>query len=149
MKKGILILISILFISCGRDQTKEDNPSEVKQRQDVVENDTAGIPDVLVVEKPSKNEQISSPLKIKDRVRGSWYFEGVFPLEVISENGKVLVESYAKAQGDWMTSGYVPFSAEVKFDAGDSKKGLLILMRSNASGLPENDRSYRLPVYFK
>ncbi|MGB7842382.1 MAG: Gmad2 immunoglobulin-like domain-containing protein [Salinimicrobium sp.] len=83
------------------------------------------------------------------RARGSWFFEADFPLEIVNENGKVLAKSYATAQGNWMTNKFVPFSAEVEFEAAGAVKGSLILRRANASGLPENDRSYRLPVSFK
>lgn len=149
MRNLYFISFLMLFNSCGRDQKKQVIPAEVKQEQEVAENDTAGIPDLLIVDQPSKNAEISSPIRITGKARGSWFFEADFPLEIVNESGKVLVKSYATAQGNWMTDKFVPFSAEVEFEAAGAEKGSLILRRANASGLPENNRSYRLPVTFK
>lgn len=149
MKNIIYLFVLFLLFSCGNNQEKSRENASEAERPTEVEKDTTGIPDLLIVEQPSKNEEISSPLMIKGKARGSWYFEGQFPVELVSGDGKLLAKGSAKAEGEWMTSDFVPFSAEVEFQAAGAKQGALILRRSNASGLPENDRSYRLPVYFK
>ncbi|MGB7786361.1 MAG: Gmad2 immunoglobulin-like domain-containing protein [Salinimicrobium sp.] len=150
MKNYFFLLLLIFLSSCG-NENKNSAPAEVpvKVERNEGKKDITGIVDLLLIEQPSKNDKISSPLKIEGRARGSWYFEGQFPVELVAEDGKILAKTSAKAEGDWMTEGFVPFSAEVEFEAAGYEEGKLILRRSNASGLPENDRSYRLPVYFK
>ena len=149
MRKLILLLIFGVLTSCGNDQSRNVNSTEVKQESQNLERDTAGISGDLVIYQPSKNAKISSPLEIRGKARGSWYFEGQFPFELVTQDNKIIVQGTAKADADWMTEEFVPFSAEVKFETGDSEEGSLIFRRSNPSGLPENDKFYRLPVYFK
>jgi len=147
----ILYLLLILFLvsSCGNRKEEKnavDDPAEIVNPS---EEELLGIPDLLLIEQPSKNAEITSPLKITGKARGSWYFEADFPIEIVNEEGRVLAETYATARGNWMTQEFVPFTAEVEFDIKGSEKGSIIFRRANASGLPENDRSYRLPVSFK
>lgn len=150
MKKILVLLaISTLLFACGNDQKQQNSQPEVAAEKPAAAQDTTGIPDLLVISSPAKNAKISSPFEIKGKARGSWFFEGQFPFELVDEKGKIIAQGSAKAEGEWMTQEFVPFSAEVEFDAGSSEKGSLILRRSNASGLPENDKAYRLPVYFK
>ncbi|MGB7842381.1 MAG: hypothetical protein WBL21_06300 [Salinimicrobium sp.] len=47
MRNLYLIAFLLLFNSCGRDQKKQGIPAEVKQELEVVERDTAGIPELL------------------------------------------------------------------------------------------------------
>lgn len=105
--------------------------------------------DLVQIEQPLPNIEISSPLKIKGKAKGYWYFEGQAPVKLVDKDGKILAESSVKAQGNWMTEDFVPFSGELKFsNAPDDERGYLVFMRSNASGKPENDMEYRLPVLF-
>ena len=73
----------------------------------------------------------------------------------MDENGNILKESFATAQGDpadggvnWMTEDFVPFKAEIEFKAPSGKKGALILEKDNPSGLSEYDDALRVPVRF-
>jgi hypothetical protein len=107
------------------------------------------IGDLLKIEKPLPNMDISSPLKVEGEARGQWYFEGDFPVVLEDRNGKILARGVAEAQGRWMTSDFVPFELTLTYDdAPDDERGYLVFQRSNASGLPEHDRSFRLPVLF-
>jgi spore germination protein GerM len=47
-----------------------------------------------------------------------------------------------------MTTDFVPFSARLKFNAGDSKTGFIVLQRDNPSSLTENNYSIKVPVTF-
>ncbi len=105
--------------------------------------------DAIKVGHPEKGEIISSPLKIKGKARGNWYFEGDFPLELKDMSGNTLVKTYASAKGEWMTEDYVPFETTLTFDVADANNGYLILHNANASGLPEHDRSITIPVKFE
>lgn len=104
--------------------------------------------DVLRVTAPEENAVVSSPVLVEGEARGQWYFEATFPVLLEDADGNVLVESYATADGDWMTEDYVPFSAELEGDIPDDGEGVLVLKKSNASGLPEHDDELRIPVQF-
>jgi len=100
--------------------------------------------------------KIESPLTIKGAVSGSWYFEGSFPVVLTDWDGRIIAETNAEAQEDWMTEDFVPFEINLKFDkpyeegASDfMKKGNLIFEKANASGKPENSDAYEIRVEFK
>ena len=104
--------------------------------------------DLIRLEHPLPNLDVTSPLKIKGKARGEWYFEASFPVSLYDARDSLLAEGGATAQENWMTEEFVPFTAELTFNAPDDERGKLVLHRSNMSGLPENDRSLSIPVIF-
>ncbi len=107
-----------------------------------------GKEDLIVAISPTPNQVVTSPLTITGRARGNWYFEASFPIELIDANGKQLAITPATAQGDWMTTEFVPFSAMLTFLKPTTATGTLILHKDNPSGLPEHDNELRVPVHF-
>lgn len=104
---------------------------------------------------PAPLSVVGSPLSIAGTARGSWYFEASFPIVLTNWDGLIIAEGIATAQGDWMTTNFVPFTASLDFEnpyhLGDSdfmKNGSLILQRDNPSGLPENDNALEIPIRF-
>ena len=93
------------------------------------------------------NQLVTSPLTITGEAAG-WYFEASFPVELVDANGKRLAAGPAQAQGDWMTSAFVPFKATLAFATPTTATGTLILRNDNPSGLKENERELRIPVRF-
>lgn len=110
--------------------------------------DREPIENLLRVEQPLPNNDVSSPLQISGEARGYWYFEADFPVRLETYDGAILARGVAEAEGDWMTESFVPFRTELRFDAPDDERGYLVFERANPSGRPENDRSFRLPVLF-
>ena len=110
--------------------------------------DQEPIGNLIRVERPLPNNGVSSPLRISGQARGYWYFEADFPVRLETYDGETLARGLAEAQGDWMTESFVPFRAELSFDAPDDERGYLVFERANPSGRPENERSFRLPVLF-
>lgn len=104
--------------------------------------------DLIRVTHPAENEKITSPVKIKGEARGYWFFEGDAPMEIMNNSNMVLGRGAITAEGDWMTEEFVPFTATVDYDATGAEEGYIVFRRSNASGKPEHDRSYRLKVRF-
>ena len=104
--------------------------------------------DEIRIEAPRPNQTISSPLRIAGRARGSWYFEADFPVELVDGNDKSLVISYAQAQGEWMTSEFVPFEGKIIFQKPTTQSGTFIIRNANPSGLAENQKELRVPVKF-
>jgi hypothetical protein len=103
----------------------------------------------IKVDTPVSFEKIQSPLVVRGEARGTWYFEASFPVKLVDGNGKVLIQTHAQANGEWMTTEFVPFEVTLTFPVPETETGTLILERDNPSGLPENDASIRIPVVFK
>ncbi len=108
-----------------------------------------GISGFIRVEQPLPNEDIQSPLTIKGQARGYWYFEGSFPVTLMDKDGKTLATGIAEARGKWMTEDFVPFQLTLEYDSPGDERGHLIFQKANPSGMPENDREFRLPVIFQ
>lgn len=116
--------------------------------------------DLITVYSPSPGEIITSPLVVRGEARGNWYFEATFPVILTNWDGLIIAEGYAEAilnpddpNSTWMTEEYVPFEAQLEFDNPSweeefSKRGSLILQKSNPSDLPENDDSFEFEVRF-
>ena len=103
---------------------------------------------LIQITSPRPNSIIKSPLVIKGKARGTWYFEASFPVKLLDENGKEIAAHYAQAQDEWMTENFVPFESRIEFTAMAGTKGTLILQKDNPSGLPEYDDELRIPVIF-
>lgn len=104
--------------------------------------------DLVYVEGPLPGTQVKSPLVVSGRARGNWYFEASFPVKLLDGNGNVLALAPAQAQGDWMTTNYVPFSVTLTFPTPVTATGTLILQKDNPSGEPQNDDFVSIPVTF-
>ncbi|MDD3548559.1 MAG: Gmad2 immunoglobulin-like domain-containing protein [Candidatus Pacebacteria bacterium] len=104
--------------------------------------------DLIRVFSPQANEKISSPLLIKGETRGFWFFEATFPVKLLDDKGNTIAQDYAQAKGDWMTEDFVPFEAELVFEAPTTQKGWLVLEKDNPSDLSENADELRIPVIF-
>lgn len=104
--------------------------------------------DVVRLTIPVPGQVVHSPLILEGFARGTWFFEGSFPIKIIDDNGIVLGTHYAEAQSNWMTEDFVPFKATLTFDASFTMNGTLILEKDNPSGLPANDDERRIPIAF-
>lgn len=115
---------------------------------EVIDNEQ-NTPDLITVSNPRANQIVSSPLTVSGQARGNWYFEASFPVYLYDATGKQLAVGVAQAQGEWMTENFVPFSVSLTFAQPTTATGELVLEKSNASGLPENDDELRIPVRFR
>jgi hypothetical protein len=105
---------------------------------------------VLRVTSPSLDVPITSPLEVTGEARGTWFFEGSFPVFLTNWDGLIIAEGYATAQGEWMTEEFVPFTASLSFEKPEyGANGTLILKKDNPSGLPEYDDAVEFPVLFE
>ncbi len=112
--------------------------------------------DLIIVDSPKENDSVSSPLVVKGKARGNWYFEASFPIQLTKLDGTVLVQAPAQAQGDWMTTEFVPFEVTLKFTKDQipniqcirapCNNAVLVLKKDNPSGLPENEDSISIPI---
>ena len=103
----------------------------------------------IVLESPVLDSEVSSPLTVRGRARGSWFFEGDFPVLLQDTDGNTLARTVASAEGQWMTSEFVPFSAVLTFESPRRRAGRLILVKDNPSDRSELDDMLVVPLFFR
>ncbi len=104
----------------------------------------------IIVDSPAPGDLVSSPLRVHGRARGTWFFEGDFPLLLKDAAGRVIAEKYATAKGEWMTEDFVPFEGTLEFKKpSSSDRGTLIFKKDNPTGRPEHDDALEFPVCFR
>ena len=147
MKKiaiGAGALLIIIIVGIFTDLSQEDVvvPSDVQAHIESKQ-------ELIIVSDPAPLEEIASPLTVTGAARGYWFFEANFPVVLTDWDGKIIAEGYATADSDWMTEDFVPFTATITFTAPtDNPRGILILQKANASGLPEHDDALEIPIRF-
>lgn len=168
----IIAALSLRFLSGPEDAWLCQNGRWVKHGQPSAPKPTAacGLPvgfsisitmtqseqSEIEVFSPKANELVSSPLVVNGRVRGNWFFEASFPVILQDMQGKVLAQTPAQAQGDWMTTEFVPFEATLVFSPevipriqcikAPCINASLVLKKDNPSGLPQYDKEIRIPI---
>lgn len=105
---------------------------------------------LIILKSPLPGAIISSPLTIKGQARGTWFFEGDFPIILEDGQGKNIAVSYATAKGEWMTTDFVGFEGLIQFkNQLSGQRGTLILKKDNPTGLVKFDDALEIPVKFK
>jgi len=106
--------------------------------------------DFILLDSPLPGATISSPLKVKGKARGVWFFEGDFPVILLNAQGKKIAASYASAKGEWMTENFVGFEGIITFKSILSgQRGTLILQKDNPTDSAQFDDELKIPVYFE
>ncbi|MEK7194628.1 MAG: Gmad2 immunoglobulin-like domain-containing protein [Patescibacteria group bacterium] len=103
----------------------------------------------ITVALPASGGLVSSPITLSGKALGSWYFEASAPVFVYDSNGKILGQSYITAQGDWMTTEFVPFTGTITFEKSDTKEGIVVFKNDNPSGDESRSKQYVVPVSFR
>jgi len=105
--------------------------------------------DLIRVDNISPDDLVSSPLKITGEARGTWFFEGSFPIRIYDKDDNELGVAVAQAKAGWMTTEFVPFEAVLRFDNHTAwGKGNLVFEKDNPSDMREYDDSLEIPVDF-
>lgn len=119
--------------------------------------------DLLEITLPRTDENSSVPVcylqspkttcKIAGRARGTWFFEASFPVKLLNPAGELIATEIMQADGDWMTTDFVPFNGEITFEvAGDQRLDMvgmysLIFQKDNPSGESTFDDQFILPIF--
>jgi len=138
-----------IVLERGEEQSKETMyiRNGVVVPEQVVEKE-----DIIRVAAPLPGTTVSTPVQVSGVARGTWFFEGSFPLIVTNWDGLIIGEGYATAQDEWMTEDFVPFSGEVSFSLPTDtpyKRGVLIFKKDNPSDMRELDDALELPIMFE
>ncbi len=142
-----MFCLSILLSACGTP-AKDESPESVSSSSLSSSGLLAAEHSSLRSIEPAPNALVTSPLTVRGEARGTWYFEASFPVRLLDSNNQELATVPAQAQGEWMTTDFVPFEANLTFTTSTST-GTLVLEKDNPSGLPENADELRIPVRFK
>lgn len=103
----------------------------------------------VAVEIPAPGAVIESPLEIRGRARGSWFFEGDFPILLKDADGDIIARSFVTAADEWMTTDFVAFSGSLSFTKPTpGSRGTLVFVKDNPSDQAELDDSTAIPVFF-
>lgn len=106
----------------------------------------------LIVNTPKAYALVASPLIVSGYVDGKNRWTGfeaqVGVVQLLDGNGKLLATGILTATDeDWMKFP-INFSTTLTFSTPTTSHGTLVFRNENASGLPEYDREFRLPVKF-
>ncbi len=101
----------------------------------------------VIIESPEVNALVMSPLLVRGKARGFWFLEASLPVQLRDANNNVIMTVPATANGEWMTTDYVEFTATLRFTT-TATSGFLVIKKDNPSGLPENDAEVKIPVNF-
>ena len=114
----------------------------------------ASLDDLIVLDSPLPGAEVTSPITLTGKARGTWYFEASFPIDIVDWDGRIIVQGHAEAESNWMTAEYVPFRAVLTYTTptpGDPavNRGAIILRNDNPSGDPARDKALEVSVVFK
>ncbi len=104
--------------------------------------------DFIEITNLQPNATVASPLTIKGKAKGMWYFEGSFAVELVNAEGNTLAKEPAQAKGKWMIEKLAAFTATLTFETAEDEHGKVIFHRANPSGLAKNEMTYSIPVTF-
>lgn len=145
MKKLLVLAFSLVFISgCALTPTPNTTLPVVQAVPPEAINEIRNVdvaPGSLVV----------NPLTISGEALGKWYFEANIRMDLLDANNNVITQGHATAKSDWMQEGFVPFEGVLTFNLTPTTTaiGFVKIMNDNPSDMPENDRSYTIPVRLK
>ncbi|MCL4384448.1 Gmad2 immunoglobulin-like domain-containing protein [Patescibacteria group bacterium] len=107
---------------------------------------TADVPPVVILA-PPVGSKVTSPLTVTGTAPRGWTFEGVLRIYVEDSRHQPLAGGpiYTKLAPESDTT--VSFSTTLKF-IPKSASGYVTIKNDNPSGLPQNDKSYSIPIKF-
>jgi len=103
----------------------------------------------LVLENIKDGDTVDEGFEVKGSVSGEWFFEGVFPVRVLNQQGEIVKSFSATTQDDWLTEDLVKFSFKLDTQLEEESIVVLRFEKANPSGLEENDDTVDITVTIK
>ncbi len=104
--------------------------------------------EVIRVDVPKPNQEVSSPIFISGEARGGWFFEASFGAKILDGNRNIILQFPITTPLNWMTNDFVAFNSHVEFEKPSTQKGFLVLEKANPSGLSGKEDSLVIPIKF-
>jgi len=113
------------------------------------------VPDVkndegkITLEWPHATDTVTSPLQVTGTALGPWFFEAAFPVTILGIDGTLLAQGMAVADGEWMTTEPVAFTADLEYtlpEGATSMPARLVFYKANPSGLEELADTVEVPI---
>ena len=99
--KTLLYLSLACVAACGRKEAPQNAADSTPQPVAVDSAGPAATDDLIHLTAPHPNELVTSPLTISGQARGTWYFEGSFPVILIGTNGDTLAIRPGPGPASW------------------------------------------------
>lgn len=128
--KYFILSLSLFLMACGTQKS-----------QTVLKN----VSDYITITSPPPFGEVSETLIVTGDAKGTYFFEGDFPVEIFLENGEI-INHYATAQGEWMTEDFVPFKLEIDISHLAPQEILVKFHRNNPSENRSLDMVLELPL---
>lgn len=141
---GVLVIGFLIYLGLNQKNVEIEQPIVEEEVYEITYVNSSA--DLIVPELPFPGAVTGKEFSVIGKARGNWYFEASFPIDVLDKDGNILVQTYATAQGEWMTTDFVSFKGEVKVPETYIGPATLVLKKDNASGLPEHDASISFPI---
>ena len=98
---------------------------------------------------PVFNQTLTSPFIIKGEAKGTWFFEGDFPIHLFTIDHHLITTAIASTEYDWMTESFIPFEATLSFDTPIDQNGYILIQNNNPSDNIQLNKMIRIPIRFK
>lgn len=125
----------------GCEKVPKEKSGEAVEEDNTVE--TSG--DGIKVSTPKSGYVTASPLEVSGVARGTWFFEGDFPVSLVDGAGKVIATAPARALGEWMTEDFVPFRAILEAPSSFIGPATVVLTQDDPSGQAKT-KELKIPV---
>lgn len=158
LMKNILIVIVgalvVIFVLGGLNKPKIEPVAPVIPEPEVVapvQTELTSLRGVKIyVDVENMDDGITSPLVLSGKAPGNWFFEASAPVVLTDWDGLIIAEGYVMANGEWMTTDYVPFSGTLTFvKPAYGERGTLIFQKDNPSGESQFDDAAEMTIQFK
>ena len=140
---SLLVIVGLTYVLVS---TPAPTPPITATTTPPVASSTSPLAARVAVTSPKANATVGKTFVVSGSAPGPWYFEASFPIKIVDANNKCLGQAIAQAQGEWMTTDQVTFTATVTLTGSYSGPAAVVLMRDNPSGMPENDDSVSIPI---
>lgn len=147
---AILVVVVLNKINHPTDTSAVSDPSPIFPTAPVETNLTSIHGINIYIENLKDGDSIENPLVIRGRAPGNWFFEASAPVVLTDWDGLIIAEGYVTAEGEWMTTEYVPFSGTLTFvKPVYGERGTLIFQKNNPSGESKFDDAAEMTIMFK
>jgi hypothetical protein len=149
----ILLAIGAYFAFGNKNSDVIDNDDTSQPGSDDNNNgsdDTIDMSSKIRVSIPAGNSvNASTGFEVGGQAVGNWFFEASAPVSVYSKDGKLLVATYMTAQGEWMTTDFVPFKGQIPpFLTNGATEGYIQFENDNPSDNEGSHYVYKKYVLF-